>query len=100
MLAWPTAAIGVMAASNAAETMVGIEKSKAGGALDPDQERAVLERIRERYERTLSPYHAAANLWVDALVDPRETRDVLDHLLHVACAHDPDERFSVGVFQV
>jgi 3-methylcrotonyl-CoA carboxylase beta subunit len=100
MLAWPTAEIGVMAASNAAETMLGIEKSKTGGALDPEQERAVLGRIRERYERALSPYHAAANLWVDALIDPRETRDVLDHLLHVACAHDPADHFNVGVFQV
>ena len=100
MLAWPTAEIGVMAASNAAETMLGIEKSKTGGALDSEQERAVLEGIRERYERTLSPYHAAANLWVDALIDPRETRDVLGHLLAVACAHDPVDHFNVGVFQV
>jgi 3-methylcrotonyl-CoA carboxylase beta subunit len=100
MLAWPTAEIGVMAASNAAETMLGIEKAKAGGELRADQEKAVLERIRERYERALSPYHAAAHLWVDALIDPRETRDVLGHLLGVACGHDPEERFSVGVFQV
>jgi len=100
MLAWPTAEIGVMAAANAAETMLGIERAKTGGAADPDQEKAVLGRIRERYERTLSPYHAAANLWVDALIDPRETRDVLSHLLATACSHEPEERFSVGVFQV
>jgi acetyl-CoA carboxylase carboxyltransferase component len=100
MLAWPTAEIGVMAASNAAETMLGIEKGRSGGALDPDQEAAVLGRLRDRYEKALSPYHAASNLWVDALIDPRQTRDVLANLLRVACAHDPEERFSVGVFQV
>ena len=100
MLAFPTAEIGVMAADNAAETMLAIEKGKAGRALTEDEEQRVLGRIRERYEQALSPYHAAANLWVDALIDPRETRDVLAHLLGVACAHDPEEHFSVGVFQV
>jgi len=100
MLAWPTAEIGVMAAENAAETMLGIEKAKAGRSLTDDEGQQVLGRIRERYERALSPYHAAANLWVDAIIDPRETRETLAHLLDVACANDPDERFNVGVFQV
>ena len=54
----------------------------------------------ETYDRTLSPYYAAANLWVDAIIDPRSTREVLDHLLWVACGHDPEERFNLGVFQV
>jgi acetyl-CoA carboxylase carboxyltransferase component len=101
MLAWPTAEIGVMAAENAAETMLAIEKARSGDrSTDADEGEKLRERLRERYERTLSPYHAAANLWVDAIIDPRETRDTLAQLLDVACAHDPDERFNVGVFQV
>jgi acetyl-CoA carboxylase carboxyltransferase component len=100
MVAWPTAEIGVMAADNAAETMLAIERGKTGGALEGDEETALRERIKERYERALSPYHAASNLWVDAIIDPRETRATLAQLLDVACAHDPPERFAVGVFQV
>jgi len=100
MLAWPTAAIGVMGASNAAETMLSIERTKSGSAPSDAEEASVLSRIKERYGRTLSPYHAAANLWVDAVIDPRDTRRTLDHLLRVACAHDPEATFNVGVFQV
>ena len=100
MLAWPTAQIAVMGGNNAAETILNIERKKADTPLSSTKEQQVLERIRQTYETTLSPYHAAANLWVDALIDPRSTREVLDHLLGVACSHDPKERFNLGVFQV
>jgi 3-methylcrotonyl-CoA carboxylase beta subunit len=100
MLAWPTASIGVMAARNAAETMRSIERGRDAARLDPEEEKTLLEGIRARYERTLSPYHAAANLWVDALIDPSATRSVLGHLLRIACAHDPGDHFRLGVFQV
>lgn len=103
VLAWPSASIAVMAGKNAAETILGIERrkrEKAGESLTPVEEEAILDRIREGYERTVSPYYAASNLWIDALIDPRSTRDVLDHLLRVACAHEPDDDFRLGVFQV
>ena len=100
LLAWPTASIAVMAGDHAAETMLAIEKSKAGARVTEEEEAEILARIRRRYERTLSPYHAAANLWVDAVIDPRRTRDTLDLLLAVACRHDPEEEFKLGVFQV
>jgi acetyl-CoA carboxylase carboxyltransferase component len=100
MIAYPTAEIGVMAAENAADTMLAIEKGKAGRELTGGEETKALGLLRERYGRTLSPYHAAANLWVDAIIDPRETRDTLAHLLDVACANDPEDHFNVGVFQV
>ena len=60
----------------------------------------ILHRVREAYEETLSPYHAAANLWIDAVIDSRSTRGVLDQLLEIACGHDPEQGFNVGVFQV
>ena len=100
LLAWPTASIAVMAGDHAAETMLAIEKSKAGASVTEEEEAGILARVRRRYERTLSPYHAAANLWVDAVIDPRRTRETLDLLLAVACRHDPEEEFRLGVFQV
>lgn len=103
MVAWPSASIAVMAGKNAAETILAIEKrkkEKGGEELTGAEEEAILNEIRAAYERTLSPYYAASKLWVDALVDPRSTRDVLGHLLDVACAHPPDEEFKLGVFQV
>ncbi len=100
LLSWPTAKIGVMGAANAAETILGIERAKREAPLSEAEEEQIVEGIRERYDRTLSPYHAAANLWVDAIIDPRSTRQVLDHLLSVVCRQDPEEGFNLGVFQV
>jgi acetyl-CoA carboxylase carboxyltransferase component len=100
MIAWPSAQIAVMAGKNAAETMLAIEKSKRSGPPSAEEEERILADVRESYDRTLSPYFAASRLWVDAIVDPRKTREVLDLLLAVACAHDPPEGFPVGVFQV
>ncbi len=89
-----------MAGDHAAETVLAIEKSKAGGKVTEEDEAEILAQVRGRYERALSPYHAAANLWVDAVIDPRRTREMLDLLLEVACRYDPEEEFRLGVFQV
>ena len=67
----------------------------------PEEEaQAILDRIRRTYDSTVSPYHAAAHLWVDAIIDPRATREVLTHLLRVACRVAPEQGMRVGVFQV
>lgn len=100
MIAWPTAKIAVMGGDQAAGVILDIEKSKVKEPLTPEKEKEILERIRKTYEATASPYYAAARLWIDAIIDPRHTRNVLSHLLSIACRHDPSEEFNVGVFQV
>lgn len=99
-LAWPTARIAVMGAEQAAKTLLGIEKLRAREPLSPEQEKETLDRLREVYEETASPYHAASRLWVDAVIDPRETREVLSHLLRIVAAAPMPEAFNLGVFQV
>ncbi|MBI3737408.1 hypothetical protein HY256_12965, partial [Candidatus Sumerlaeota bacterium] len=44
--------------------------------------------------------YAAARLWIDAIIDPRKTREALSHLFEIACRYDPPKDFNVGVFQV
>lgn len=100
MLAWPSAQIAVMGGEQAANVILQIEKSKAKDGLSAEKEKEILDRIRATYEAALSPYYAAARLWVDSIIDPRETRPALAHLLGIACACDPDPDFNVGVFQV
>lgn len=99
-LAWPTARIAVMGAEQAAKTLLGIEKLRGREPLSPEQEKETLDRLREVYEETASPYHAASRLWVDAMIDPRETREVLSHLLRIVAAAPMPEAFNLGVFQV
>lgn len=102
IVAWPTARIAVMGGSQAAKVLTNIQvnqlKSK-GVAPQPDEEKALFERIKSRYDEQTSPYYAAARLWVDAIIDPTETRKVISMGLEAA-DHQPITRFHNGVMQV
>lgn len=101
MIAWPSARIAVMGGDQAADTILSIEKSKlAKDEMTAEREKEILDRIRKTYEESTTPYYAAARLWVDAIIDPRETRAWLATALEVATRHDPPVEFKVGVFQV
>jgi acetyl-CoA carboxylase carboxyltransferase component len=101
--AWPTARIAVMGGEQAAKTLlqiqVGALKAK-GKIIDPAEEKRLLDEIKGRYEQQTSPYYAAARLWVDAIIDPVDTRRVIAEGLQAA-AHNPDmPEFKTGVIQV
>ncbi|MEM1114983.1 MAG: acyl-CoA carboxylase subunit beta [Bacteroidota bacterium] len=102
MLAWPTAQIAVMGGSQAAKTLLSIEErklAKQGLELTDDDRAARLAEIETRYAEQTSPVYAAARLWVDAIVDPRETRAWLATGLEMA-DHNPEiAPFRVGVLQ-
>lgn len=99
---WPTAQMAVMSGASAAKTLLQIKVSslkKTGKEISPEDEKALLEEITNKYNEELSPYYAAARLWVDGVIDPRETRKVIS--MGIAAAdHAPiEERFNVGVIQ-
>ncbi len=101
--AWPTAKIAVMGGEQAAKTMLQIQvagmKAK-GEVVTPEEEKALLDRITDNYTRQTKPFYAAARLWVDAIIDPKETRRVISEGIHAA-NHNPDiPEFKTGVFQV
>jgi acetyl-CoA carboxylase carboxyltransferase component len=101
IVAWPTAKIAVMGGAQAAKTLVQIQVStlKAKGqTIDPEEEQRLLTEITERYESQTTPYYAAARLWVDAIIDPRDTRRWIAEGIAMA-NHAPVERFNVGVMQ-
>jgi len=101
--AWPTARIAVMGGEQAAKTLlqiqVGALKAK-GQEIDPAEEKKLLEEIKGRYERQTSPYYAAARLWVDAIIDPADTRRVIAEGLYAAAHNREMPEFRTGVFQV
>ena len=103
IVAWPTAQLAVMSGAAAANTLLQIQvaslKAK-GEVITPEAEKELLDRIKARYEEQLSPYYAAARLWVDAVIDPLETRKVLSEGI-AAANHAPIEKaYNVGVIQV
>jgi acetyl-CoA carboxylase carboxyltransferase component len=101
--AWPTARIAVMGGDQAAKTLlqiqVGALKAK-GENIDPAEEKRLLEEIKSRYDRQTSPYYAAARLWVDAIIDPADTRRVIAEGLNAAAHNRELPEFKTGVFQV
>jgi acetyl-CoA carboxylase carboxyltransferase component len=100
--AWPTAKIAVMGGEQAAKVLTQIQvqslKDK-GAAPDPEAERALFEKTKANYEAQTTPYYAAARLWVDAVIDPRDTRRWVS--MGIAAANNaPVEKFNPGVIQV
>ncbi|MFN3840100.1 MAG: acyl-CoA carboxylase subunit beta [Cyclobacteriaceae bacterium] len=101
IFAWPSAQIAVMSGASAAKTLLQIRVSalKAQGKeITKEEENSLLKEITDRYNEQLSPYYAAARLWVDGIIDPVETRQVISMGIEAA-NHAPVERFNVGVIQ-
>lgn len=101
--AWPNAKIAVMGGEQAAKTLLQIQvaslKAK-GEVIDPDKEKELLKKITDRYNKQTSAYYAAARLWVDELIDPVQTRQVISEGI-AAANHAPIQKeWRSGVFQV
>lgn len=101
--AWPTAKIAVMGGEQAAKTLLQIQvaamKAK-GKEVTAEEEKKLLDEIKSRYDAQTSPYYAAARLWVDAIIDPAETRKLISEGI-AAANHNPYiEEFKTGVIQV
>jgi 3-methylcrotonyl-CoA carboxylase beta subunit len=99
--AWPTAQIAVMSGNSAAKTLLQIRVSalkSQGKNISKEEEALLLKEITDRYNEQLSPYYAAARLWVDGIIDPLETRKVISMGIEAA-NHAPVEKFNPGVIQ-
>ncbi len=99
LYAWPSASISVMGGEQASKTLLAIQLKNRGKDVSEKEKDALLEKIQASYDEAMDPRYAAARLWVDAIIDPAETRDVLARTLELV-AHNPDvEEFRTGVFQ-
>jgi len=101
--AWPSAKIAVMGGDQAAKTLLQIQvsamKSK-GEKIAVEQEQKLLNEIKNRYDQQTTPYYAAARLWVDAIIDPVETRKVISEGISAANQNPDIAEMKLGVFQV
>ena len=84
--AWPTARIGVMEGDAAVQAVHGpeLEKLKIAGAPVPPELEARIAQTRADYEHWLDARYAAARGHVDAVIDPLETRRVLQFAFEAA----------------
>lgn len=104
ILAWPNAKYAVMGAEQAADTLFTVQEKAAereGKKLDKELAEKMHQDIRERYERQMDIRYAAARGWVDAIIAPHDTREVLGRLLQlVKRAPEGQKTFHTGVIQV
>lgn len=102
IFSWPTAQMAVMSGNSAAKTLLQIKVAAAKSAGEPlseEQEREYLKKITDRYDQQLSPYYAAARLWVDGVIDPLQTRKVISTGINAADHAPIKEKYNVGVIQ-
>jgi len=74
------------------------EKAK-GNVITEQEEQKFLNEITDRYKRQLSPYYAAARLWIDGIIDPVDTREVISAGIEAANHAPISRKFNVGVIQ-
>jgi len=102
LFAWPTARYAVMSGASAAGTLAEVRAKQVerGGKVLSETDRAALyDEIKSTYDAQADPRYGAARLWIDAIIDPARTRDVLITALE-ACAMNPEvPRFNPGVLQ-
>ena len=103
IVAWPSAKIAVMGGEQAAKVLLQIEKSslkRQGKTISKTQEEKLLKTITQKYNNQTSPYYAAARLWVDAIIDPAETRKVISMGIEAANHAPISKPYNPGIIQV
>ncbi|MGE3799854.1 MAG: acyl-CoA carboxylase subunit beta [Candidatus Kapaibacterium sp.] len=103
IFAWPSANIAVMGGAQASKTMLTIKVAqlkKQGKTISDEEQAEMLREIQERYDNSTHPLYAAARLWVDGIIDPRETRRIISIGIKAASNNKEVPRFNPGVLQV
>jgi acetyl-CoA carboxylase carboxyltransferase component len=103
ILAWPTARYAVMGGEQAASTLLEITVSalkRQGHTPDAEELEELRRKVEASYEEQTDVRYAAARLWVDAILEPEQSRMALLRALSVATRYDDGRPFKTGVLQV
>jgi acetyl-CoA carboxylase carboxyltransferase component len=102
VFAWPTARYAVMSGDSAAGTLVEIkirQLERGGKKLSEEERKELFDATKKTYEEQTDPRYGAARLWIDKIIDPLETRDVITQALEAAALNTDVPEFKVGVLQ-
>lgn len=102
IVGWPTAQVAVMGGAQAAKVLLQIEvaalKAK-GEVITPEREAELYNQMKARYDAQTSPYYAAARLWLDAIIDPADTRKWISMGIEAANNAPAERPYNVGIIQ-
>ena len=102
LFAWPTARYAVMSGASAANTLAEVrakQMERGGKVLSEEEKKALYNEIKSSYDAQADPRYGAARLWIDAIIDPVKTREVLMTVLEAASLNPDVARFNPGVLQ-
>ena len=102
IFAWPTARYAVMSGDSAANTLVEIrvrQLERGGHQLSEEEKQELIANIKSTYEAQTDCRYAAARLWVDAIIDPAQTRDALLTALEAVALNPDVPKFNPGILQ-
>ena len=100
--AWPSAKIAVMGGSQAAKTLLQIQAASLktkGETITPEKEAEMLKEITGKYDSQTTPFYAASRLWVDGIIEPLQTRNVISMGIEAANQSPIKRQFNVGIIQ-
>jgi acetyl-CoA carboxylase carboxyltransferase component len=102
IFAWPSARYSVMSGESAAGTLVEIkikQLERGGKKLTDEDRKKLFDETKKTYDQQMDPRYGAARLWLDAIIDPLDTRDAIIAALSAASLNPDVPKFSVGVLQ-
>ncbi len=102
LFAWPTARYAVMSGASAATTLAEVrakQMERGGKVLSDEERKAIFDEIRATYDAQADPRYGAARLWIDAIIDPAKTREVLMMALEACAMNTEVAKFNPGVLQ-
>jgi len=103
IVAWPTARYAVMGAAQASDTVFAIlarARERGDKKATHEELEDLRAKVKQSYEEQTDIRYGAARGWVDAIIQPHETRDVLIPLLEYVSRPMPKAHFHSGVIQV
>jgi acetyl-CoA carboxylase carboxyltransferase component len=103
IVGWPTAQVAVMGGSQAAKVLMQIEtatRKAKGQVLSEAEEKELFDKIKGKYDEQTTPYYAASRLWLDAVIDPVDTRKWISMGIAAASLAPETPAYRTGVIQV
>ena len=102
LFAWPTAKYAVMGGTAAANTLAEVkakQMERSGEVVSDEKKREIWEEIKRGYDAAADPRYGAARLWIDAIIDPAKTREVLMLALEACALNTEVPKFNPGIIQ-
>lgn len=103
IFAWPNAKYAVMGADQAADTLFTVQQKQVERQhknLTEAEMKALRDSVKAAYQHKTDIRYGAARGWVDAIIAPHTTRDVLVETLALVTRPRAKGRFHTGVLQV